>query len=199
MARISVINCSCKVSGRRATYINSRADALPHSPASAHPLPSVLTSSLVDIHIHIPPSPSPHYRPRYAALKDTFYCALRTTCRIRSMQLSRSRHRRKVTLFSRLSPNKRDLPPDYSRPPRLPRLHSPRYENLFIPLPLSFLFSFCDNASTFGFYTSDVVSNFVSLSFRREETHETVALPLRKLVVPPATLPVAPSVAPSLF
>lgn len=59
MARISVINCSCKVSRRRATYINSRADALPHSPASAHPLPSVLTSSLVDIHIHIPPSPSP--------------------------------------------------------------------------------------------------------------------------------------------
>lgn len=188
MARISVINCSCKVSGRRATYINSRADAFPHSPASAHPLPprSCVVSRRRP-HSH-PPFPLPHYRPRYAALKDTFYCALRTTCRIRSMQLSRSRHRRKVTLFSRLSPHKRDLPPDYSRPPRPPRLHPPRYENLFIPLPLSFLFSFCDNASTFGFYTSDVVSNFVSLSFRREETHETVVLPLRKLVVPPATL-----------
>lgn len=35
-----------------------------------------------------------------------------------------------------------------------------------------------DNANTFTFYTSDVISNFVSLSFRHEETHRTIIFPL---------------------
>lgn len=185
MARISVINCSCKVSGRRATYINSRADAFPHSPASAHPLPPVLASSLVDVHIHIPLSPSPIIDLAMLLLKIPFIApSVRRAESDRCNCLARATGEKspsfRVFLLTSGTFRRTTV--------ALPRLHPPRYENLFIPLPLSFLFSFCDNASTFGFYTSDVVSNFVSLSFRREETHETVALPLRKLVVPPATL-----------
>lgn len=78
---------------------------------------------------------------------------------------------------SRFLFHKRDLPVDYSRSPTT---RSFRYEALFILLFLNFLFSFYDNASTFTFYTSDVVSNFVSLSFRHEETHEAITFPLWK-------------------
>lgn len=56
----------------------------------------------------------------------------------------------------------------------------PATKDLFILLFLNFLFSSYDNASTFTFYTSNVVSNFVSLSFRREETHEAIIFPLWK-------------------
>lgn len=149
----------------KASYINSHADGFYPAPARETPRLSPAFTF------------TPYYRLCYTTLKDAFHCAP-TSHRIRSMRLSCSHGNRKVNLPpSHFLLHKRDLPVDHSRSPIT---RPSRYENLFILLFLNFLFSFYDNASTFTFYTSDVVSNFVSLSFRHEETHEAITFPLWK-------------------